>query len=401
MRSWHWALSAVKMKMNVTRFEVHARWNKEAAMPTTHTIWDVASDNVLMEKNGSGGTIAEYTHEPNRFGELISQRRDGATAYYHFAAQGTVQQLTDDTENTTDTSTYTAFGETVEITGATTNPFGFNGAVGYYANLQTEASYVRARTYQPSIGRWLSQDPMRFVDGMNLYLYVSACPTRLSDPSGMQQLPDPCTDRICKDCVAEYWKADSKDDILKFIWKQLHRNNFQWKRGCRPEIICCPGPDDEECAPCRRAGESGSLEIGTTKIVLCANSLRKFVDPFKGQCQHILEVLRHELTHLYDQCHRDAPDPNKCDQCICDERRAYIASRMCVNGSAWWQWNQANGIVFTDEADCLWRSISGSCDAACVFVGKTDREKRNKIIRTYYRCYFPFRIDPAERPGGG
>ena len=47
-------------------------------MPITNYIWDEMSDNVLMELDGSGNTVASYTHAPGQFGELISPRRQGA-----------------------------------------------------------------------------------------------------------------------------------------------------------------------------------------------------------------------------------------------------------------------------------------------------------------------------------
>ena len=64
-------------------------------MPVTNYIWDVASDNLLMETDASGATTAVYTNEPDVFGELVSQRRGGVTSYYHFDAQRSTRELTD------------------------------------------------------------------------------------------------------------------------------------------------------------------------------------------------------------------------------------------------------------------------------------------------------------------
>ena len=146
--------------------------------------WDRYSDNVLMESDENGDTTAVYTNEPDQYGELISQRRDNTTSYYQYDGQGSTRQLTDDTETVTDTATYSAFGEEVASSGATTNPFGYKGAVGYYANPETDDLYVRARTYQPAVGRWLSADPAGYVDGVNLYEYAASNPIRFADASG-------------------------------------------------------------------------------------------------------------------------------------------------------------------------------------------------------------------------
>ena len=149
-------------------------------MATTYYTWDRYSDNVLMESDENGVTTAEYTNEPGQYGKLVSQHRDGATSYHHYDGQGSTRQLTDETGSVTDTATYTAFGETVAKTGSTTNPFGYKGAVGYYANPETEDIYVRARTYMPAIARWMSVDPLGFVDGLNLFAYVKSV-----DPLGV------------------------------------------------------------------------------------------------------------------------------------------------------------------------------------------------------------------------
>ena len=49
---------------------------------------------------------------------------------------------------------------------------------------ETGLYYHGARYYIPWLGRWTAADPAGFVDGPNLYLYASANPITLSDPSG-------------------------------------------------------------------------------------------------------------------------------------------------------------------------------------------------------------------------
>ena len=43
--------------------------------------------------------------------------------------------------------------------------------------------------YNPTLGRWMQQDPMEYVDGMSLYGYESSDPTSLLDFDGLQTLP--------------------------------------------------------------------------------------------------------------------------------------------------------------------------------------------------------------------
>ena len=47
--------------------------------------------------------------------------------------------------------------------------------------------YLRARYYDPSIGRFLSQDPL---PGGNLYAYVGSNPVNRMDPTGLRWATD-------------------------------------------------------------------------------------------------------------------------------------------------------------------------------------------------------------------
>ena len=71
---------------------------------------------------------------------------------------------------------------TVISTSAVGNPVLFTGRewepeVGIY--------YYRARFYHPGVGRFLSRDPIGYVDGLNLYAYVGNNPLNWRDPLGL------------------------------------------------------------------------------------------------------------------------------------------------------------------------------------------------------------------------
>jgi len=138
--------------------------------------------------------ICSYTHEPGLYGELIAQERNGEIRYYNYDGLGNTSELTDENENVTDTYEYSAFGEEVAHTGTTENPFGYKGVLGYYANPETNDIYVRARIYEPTIGRWLSRDPLG-VQGeptLNIFLYVRNQVVDFADPSGLKKLRRRC-----------------------------------------------------------------------------------------------------------------------------------------------------------------------------------------------------------------
>ena len=79
------------------------------------------------------------------------------------------------------------------------NPFRWVGAVGYYYDEEVGTYYVRARTYDAVMARWLSQDPLFWpsniyysVTAIPLYLYVRSRPTFFADPSGLLKVSDAC-----------------------------------------------------------------------------------------------------------------------------------------------------------------------------------------------------------------
>ncbi len=77
---------------------------------------------------------------------------------------------------------------------------------------------MRSRTYWPQIARWLSTDPLLFLDGPNLYIYVHNSPLIFADPSGqitiepVKQLLSPnakCGDaKTGEACIKWRWTLD-------------------------------------------------------------------------------------------------------------------------------------------------------------------------------------------------
>ena len=62
---------------------------------------------------------------------------------------------------------------------------------------ETGLYYMRARYYDPALGRFLSEDPIGIDGGLNLYAYAGNDPTNRSDPSGLFGDPeDPNTKAV-------------------------------------------------------------------------------------------------------------------------------------------------------------------------------------------------------------
>ncbi len=137
---------------------------------------------VLADYDASGAPLAEYTYGY----ELLGQRRGGAAHFHHRDGSRNVRLLSDSAGNASDTYVYNAFGERLSRTGTTPNPYQFAGD--RYGELEG-LTFLRARYYDPSTGRFISKDPFEGVlrDPVSLhrYLYAGANPVVYSDPAGM------------------------------------------------------------------------------------------------------------------------------------------------------------------------------------------------------------------------
>jgi RHS repeat-associated protein len=146
-------------------------------------LWD--NNNVLRETDDVGTVEAEYTYQPEPYGDLVSQRRDADSRFYWFDALGSTTALTDDTGTVTDEARYQAFGQEVDSTGSTKTPYRWVGRIGYRRDETTGLFNLRARDYDSVPGRFLSQDSIGLASGdSNFYRYAMNNPVVLVDPSG-------------------------------------------------------------------------------------------------------------------------------------------------------------------------------------------------------------------------
>src|SRR5206468_4067813 len=77
---------------------------------------------------------------------------------------------------------YDPFGSTTQTGASTNNSFAYTGRELDTAGLY----YYRARYYSPRLQRFISQDPIGFAGGPNLYAYVDNNPVGFVDPLGMK-----------------------------------------------------------------------------------------------------------------------------------------------------------------------------------------------------------------------
>ena len=152
-------------------------------------LWE--GENILVETDSNQVTVARYTLAPQLYGDLVSQRRAGASFFHHFDALGSTSYLTDASQNPLAAYLYRAFGQQTILSGSSANPLTFVGRVGYCRQPDGQDYWVRARVHRPSPGRWLSRDP--FCQGLTYYTYALNNPAGYRDPTGCYLTFADCT----------------------------------------------------------------------------------------------------------------------------------------------------------------------------------------------------------------
>ena len=105
-------------------------------------------------------------------GLISTTSNAGTTSYYLSDGLGSTSQLTDSTGTVTDGYSYDVFGAPKVTTGTTANDFRYTGQQDD-RNANRGLYYLRARAYDPALGRFLQRDPVPFAQR---YAYVGEQP---------------------------------------------------------------------------------------------------------------------------------------------------------------------------------------------------------------------------------
>ena len=154
------------------------RLRKTAGSVTTTYIHDGAT--VIEQRSGAVAT--KLFDGPGIDEHLASQRSSSFKSYYTSDHLGSVTDVMSPGIGGSSSRKYDPWGNLIGgdfVRGG----YGFTGREW---DAETGLYYYRARYYDPKIGRFISEDPIGFVAGVNFYSYVLNNPVRYTDPSGLE-----------------------------------------------------------------------------------------------------------------------------------------------------------------------------------------------------------------------
>ena len=163
------------------------RTSKTVDGKTINHIWD-GSKQIIVDMDDSDWYSAEvYVRGTNLLAKFSKQSGNVKTDYQYYTqnAHGDVVNLTDSTGAITKSYKYDAFGVEQNVDDADDNAFRYCGE---YYDSESGTIYLRARYYDPTIGRFISRDSVTGENtdplSLNLYTYCHNNPILGVDPSG-------------------------------------------------------------------------------------------------------------------------------------------------------------------------------------------------------------------------
>ena len=152
------------------------RLSKTVNGTKTNFIWD--GNDLVLEVNGNN--LRSYAKAPGYM--RTGTNTEDTDKLYVFNGHGDVTTLTDMSGNKVTDYDYDAFGNQ-KRTVNDFNPFRYCGE---YQDTETGLIYLRNRYYNPEIGRFINEDPVK--DGVNWYSYCGGNPIAFIDSFGLEKI---------------------------------------------------------------------------------------------------------------------------------------------------------------------------------------------------------------------
>ncbi|MBU1864220.1 MAG: Ig-like domain repeat protein [Candidatus Omnitrophica bacterium] len=149
---------------------------------TSTVHYGYSGNRILTELDENLEQAATYVYGRG-IDEVISRTdKNGDTIFYHTDYLGSVTEITNENEDIIESFDYDEYGNFRSEPAEKDTTYFFTGR---RYDFETGLYYYRNRYYNPKLGRFLTPDPARFVDGPNMYTYVANNPVNYVDPLGL------------------------------------------------------------------------------------------------------------------------------------------------------------------------------------------------------------------------
>jgi RHS repeat-associated protein len=144
-------------------------------------------NQIALVFDGQGTQKQRYLYGM-KVDQVLAEEAGASLRWFLADEQGTIKDVVDNTGIVIDHITYDSFGRIVGQTSSIDLRFAYTGREW---DAETGQYYYRARYYDPTVGRFINEDPLGFGAGdTNIYRYVGNSPTNYIDPSG-EESTDP------------------------------------------------------------------------------------------------------------------------------------------------------------------------------------------------------------------
>ena len=231
-------------------------------------VWD--GDQVVMELSKGGAVQKRYI----RGNDLVYADKGENTekTYYVTDMHGNVVQLLDESGNVTKTYEYDSFGNEVKPEKKDENPYRYCGE---YYDKETEEVYLRARYYQPSVGRFITRDTYTGESdeplSLHLYTYCYNNPVDYLDDSG--------------NCPIVDWG--------KFVWRCITGSITNKKANSTNGFPIMQKP----ISPKMGKGAIGKKKLDVTKLKP-SKKIKKIIKQYEGYYNYMYDSQRPDNKEL-------------------------------------------------------------------------------------------------------
>jgi RHS repeat-associated protein len=139
--------------------------------------------DVLIDLNSDGSVTTTYLNDRGIDNHLRQISSTSGVLYYLTDHLRSTSALADANGSLVESDAYDSFGNGP---GSGLTRYTYTGRE---YDSDTKLFYSRSRWYDPQLGRFLSEDPITFIGGLNHFVYADNDPTDKIDPWGLQELP--------------------------------------------------------------------------------------------------------------------------------------------------------------------------------------------------------------------